>query len=89
MQTSDSHGDERALVELLGIDDGAVDVGEDLEFVGHAQVVAVGRQTVGDDAFADLLLRKGVDHIVFRGHFADPTVTLDGHGAPWGGQRPS
>src|SRR5271157_2538854 len=82
------HADERALVELLGIDDGRVDVGEDLELVGHAQVVAVRRETEGDNAFADLLLRKGIDHIVLGGHFADPTVTLDGHGTPWDGQRP-
>ena len=84
MQTSASHADEGALVEVLGIDDGAVDVGEDLELVGDAQVVAVGGETVGDDAFADLLLREGVDHIVLGGHLADPAVTLDGHAAPWG-----
>ncbi len=83
MQTSVSNADERALVEVLGIDDGAVDVGEDLEFVGDAQVVAVGREPEGDDAFADLLLREGIDHIVLGGHFADPAVTLDGHGSPW------
>jgi hypothetical protein len=39
------HGDEGALVELLGIDDGAVDVGEDLELVGDAQVVSVGLES--------------------------------------------
>jgi hypothetical protein len=33
--------DEGILVEVLRIDDGAVDVGEDLEFVGAADVVAV------------------------------------------------
>ncbi len=46
--------DHRSRVEMLGIDDGRVDVGEDLELVGHADVVAVGRHAVGDDAVAHL-----------------------------------
>ena len=66
---------------MLRIDDGRVDVGEDLELVGDAKVVAVGRQTIRDHAFAHLRLGEGVDHVVFFGHFADPAVALE-HGTP-------
>ena len=42
--------DEGARVEVLGVDDRGVDVGEDLELVGDADVVAVGRDAVRDHA---------------------------------------
>src|SRR6516162_7830485 len=42
--------DERVLVEVLRIDDGAADVGEDLEVPADAYVVAVAGHAVGDDA---------------------------------------
>jgi hypothetical protein len=35
MQTSELHIDEAVGVEVLGIDDGGVDVGEDLEFAAQ------------------------------------------------------
>jgi len=41
MQTSFLHVHEAGRGEVLGIDDRGVDVGEDLEFVGAAYVVAV------------------------------------------------
>ena len=70
--------DEVLLVELLGIDDGAVDVGEDLELGRAADVVAVAGGAVGDDATAvdgtDLAGLEGLDHAVLLGHFADPAV---------------
>src|SRR4029077_4039655 len=44
--------DERFLVETLRIDDGGIDVGEDLELVRAAYVVAVARRAVGYDLVA-------------------------------------
>src|SRR5262249_16114911 len=49
--------------------------------IGNPQIVAIGREPVRDHAFPHLLLGKGVNHIVFLGHLADPTVTLN-HAAP-------
>ena len=77
-------GDEGAFVEMLGIDDGAVDVGEDFEFVGYAEIVSVGGDAVGDNALADLFFGKRVDHVMFEGGFANPAVRLNRHVAPWG-----
>mgnify|MGYP003380421330 CR=1 FL=1 len=51
----DSH--EALLVEVLRVDDRREGVGEDLELIGDAHVVAVGRDTVGDPAGADLPVR--------------------------------
>ncbi len=75
-------GDEGFFVEALGVYQGVIDVSEDFEFVGDAQVVAVGGKSVGDHALANLLLGEGVDHIVFFGHLADPAVALE-HETPW------
>ena len=76
-------GDEVFRVEVFGIDDGAVDVGEDFEFVGAADVVAVAGRAVGDDAlsvgFFDLVRLEGVDHAEFFAHAAYPFVGLDAH----------
>src|SRR5206468_7190828 len=69
--------DERARVESLWIDDGVVDVGEDLELVGDPEVVAVGRDAVGDHTGADLPLLEGLDHALLEGHVPDPPVALD------------
>src|SRR6476469_1995113 len=57
---------ERSLVEVLGIDDGAVDVGEDLELVSHPDVVAIRRQPVRDDALAYLPVLERLDHPVLE-----------------------
>src|SRR5262249_33999818 len=71
---------ERSLIEVLGIDDGGVDVGEDFEFIGHTQIVTVGRKTVGDHAVADLAVVERIDHVVVESHFADPAVAFNRHG---------
>ena len=77
-------GDEVFRVEIFGIDDGAVDVGEDFEFVGAADVVAVAGRAVGDDAlsvgFFDLVRLEGIDHAEFFAHAAYPFVGFDAHG---------
>src|SRR5690606_11507281 len=84
--------DEALRVEVLGIDDGRVDVGEHLELARAAHVVAVARGAVADDALApgllDLSRLEGLDHALRAlGHAADPAVGLDAHGAPVG-RRP-
>src|SRR5690606_15517246 len=71
------------------IDDGRVDVGEHLELVGAADVVAVARRAVGDQplavADAHLARLERFDHAVLFRHAADPFVALDGHGnGEWG-----
>ena len=48
-----------------------------LELVGRTQVVPVGGYAV-----AHLLLGKGVHHLVFMGHLADPVAVQ--HGTRWG-----
>ena len=67
---------------MLGVDDGRIHVGENLELVGHAQIVAIGRQSVRNHALAHLLLGERIDHVVFLGHLADPAVTFQ-HETPW------
>ena len=42
-----------ALQEFLRIHDGAIDISEEFEFVGAANVVAVARRAVGNDAFGN------------------------------------
>src|SRR5713101_10145109 len=76
------HRHERALVEMLWVDNRAVDVGKNLEFVGHAQVVSVTRYAVGNHSLAHLLFRVRINHVVLLRHAPDPTVTLD-HETPW------
>jgi hypothetical protein len=55
----------------------AVDVGEDLEFVGDADVVAVGRQSVRHDTIADLAILERARSSVLEGHLPDPAVGLN------------
>src|SRR5262249_7796941 len=75
--------DERVRIERFRIDDGRVDVGEDLEFVGAANVIAVTRRAVADNALAVALAHlprlERFDHAFMR-HAADPLVALDAHG---------
>src|SRR5690606_6270148 len=71
-------------VEVLGIDDGGVDVGEHLELARAAHVVAVAGGAVADDALAigllDLPGLERLDHAAGSfGHAADPAVALDAH----------
>src|SRR5207342_788713 len=76
--------DEAAAVEMLGVDDRRVDVGEDLEFARAAHVVAVAGGSVADDAVAvggglDLAGFERLDHALLFGHATDPAVGLDAH----------
>src|SRR5207237_632670 len=75
--------DEGVRIEVLRVDDGAVDVGENLEFIGAADVVAVGRGAPGDDlapfAFPHLAGREGLDHAGFFRHPAYPFIAFDSH----------
>ena len=70
--------DEGVRVEVLRIDDGRVDVGEHLEFVRAADVVAVARRAVGNDLvavdLAHLIRLERLDHAVLLRHAADPLV---------------
>src|SRR2546430_12362751 len=83
----DAHGaaevDEAFRVEILRVDDGGVDVGEDLELVRAAHVVAVAGGAVGDDPLAVRLAHlpglEGLDHAVLARHAADPVIGLDAH----------
>src|SRR4029077_1060890 len=52
-------------------------VGEDLELVRDADVVAVGGQPEGNPALADLAVLEGLDHALLQGLPPDPAVTLD------------
>ena len=65
--------------KFFGIDDGVVDVGEDLELVADADVVAVGRHAVGDDALPHLIVHERLDHLVLARHAGDPRIGFDGH----------
>ena len=67
---------------MLGINHCAVNVRENFELVGYAQVVSVTGDAVGNHPRAHLLLGVGVNHVVLLRHPADPAVTLD-HGTPW------
>ena len=71
--------DERTRIEMLWIDDGRIDVGENLKFIGDANVVPVRRNSVADDTFANLAVGERLDHFVFERHFANPAVWLNGH----------
>ena len=66
--------------EILWIDGCRVHVREDLEFVGDARVIAVGRQPVADAALAPLRLDERLDHAVGLGLLANPAVGQNRHG---------
>src|SRR5882724_10742939 len=69
--------DERPGIERLGIDEGVVDVGEDLELVGDTQVVSVGGDAVRDHPLADLPVLERLDHALLEGHLFDPPIAFD------------
>ena len=76
--------DEALFVEVLRVHDGGVDVGEDLELVGAANVVAVAAGAVADDFLAvcrcpDLPRFEGFDHALLLGHAANPAIRFDAH----------
>jgi len=66
MQISPLKSTKEFRVEVLRVDDGRVDVGEDLELGRTAHVVTVARRAVGDDALAVHLAHlaglEGFDH---------------------------
>ena len=66
MQTVGLAVDEAVGGEILGVDDRAVDIGEDLELVGDARVIAVGGEAVADAALAPLRFDERLDHAVGR-----------------------
>ena len=74
MQTSVLRSTKLFVREILGVDDRIVDVGEDLELVGDARVIAVGRQAVADAALAPLRLDERLDHAVALRLLANPAV---------------
>ena len=65
--------------EILGIDDRIVDIGEDLELVGDARVIAVGGQAVADRPLAPLAVDERLDHAVLERALANPAVGHDAH----------
>jgi hypothetical protein len=71
--------DEAVGREVLGIDHRRIDIGEDLELVRHARVIAVGGQAIGDAAVAALRLHKGLDHAAVPRFVADPSVAENRH----------
>ena len=64
---------------MLGIHDGGIYIGEDLEFIRHADVVTVGGYSVRDDPLAHLTRGVGFDHLMLGGHFGDPVVGFESH----------
>src|SRR5690606_28533229 len=75
--------DEGFFVEGLGIYDGRIDVGEDLELVRAAHVVTIAAGAVADDAppidRAHLPRLERGDHARTR-RLPDPAIILDAHG---------
>ena len=66
-------------IEFLGVDDGAVDIGENLELIGHAGVIAIRGQAIADAAIAALRFDKRFNHAGRMGLLADPDVGQYGH----------
>src|ERR1017187_707313 len=66
---------------MLRIDNGAVDVGKDIELVGNPQIVAVGGQSVRDDPLPHLLFAEWIDHAL-QGLLSNPAIALDCHDPP-------
>src|SRR4030095_13164564 len=58
----------------LRVHDSVVDVREDLELVGHADVVSVRRETVRNDPLTHLAILERLDHAVLECHALDPPV---------------
>ena len=54
-----------------------MNVGEHLVLVGHADVVAVGGQPVGDLILAVLMLDERLDHLRTDAFLSNPLVGLD------------
>jgi len=76
--------DKAFFIEILGVDHGAVNVGEHLELRRAADVVAITAGAVADDflacrVLADLAWLERLDHAVLLRHTADPFVAFNRH----------
>src|SRR5690606_10054338 len=73
---------EGLLVEALGVHDGGVDIGENLEFIGAADIVAIAAGAIAYDFmsvhFPHLTRLERADHAALR-RLPDPPVVLDTH----------
>src|SRR6266705_2674439 len=74
---------EGLVVEILRVDDGRVEIREQLEFIRATDVVTVARGAVGNDALTLDLFHlpwlERLDHAALGRHSADPLVRLDAH----------
>ena len=74
------------LGKILGIDYRGIDVGENLELVGTAHIVAIGRGAVGNDPPLTILAHlpglKRLDHLLFLRHTANPLIGFNTHCSP-------
>lgn len=71
-------------VEILGVDHGAVNVGEHLEFGRASNVVAITAGAIAHNFLAGGILThlprlEGLDHAVLLRHTADPFVAFNRH----------
>jgi len=86
MQTSPLKSTKLRSSKALGSTMVGIDVGEDLEFVGAAHVVAVAGSAVGDDlaalGLAHELGREGFDHAMLLRHAPYPAIRFDAHRTP-------
>src|SRR5579885_590475 len=73
---------QRARIEMFGIHDRRIHVGEDAKFVRDPDVVPVGRDPVADNPVPHLPVRERLDHFVFERHAPNPAVWLHGHPFP-------
>src|SRR5580765_7554796 len=75
--------DEGFFIEIFWIDDGRIDIGENLEFIGTANIVAIRRRTVRHDfpavGLAHLARLERLDHALLLRHTAYPFIGFDGH----------
>lgn len=69
--------------EILGVDNGGVDVGEYFELVGTTNIVAIAGSAVGYNApggrMLDLFWLKRGYHLLFFGGFANPYICFYAH----------
>jgi len=75
------------LIEILGIHHSRVDVGEDLEFVGHSNIVAIAGGSVTDQPFSigcvsDLTGFERFDHAVVFSQMSNLSIAENAHLVP-------
>jgi hypothetical protein len=75
--------DEARGIESFRVDDGRVDIRENLEFIRAAYVISVARRAVRNDAttlvLANLSWLEWLDHAVVGRHVPNPSIRLDAH----------